>query len=112
MVPHLGVKYTGPAFNQCNLKNPLTEDTDMVPDTPIDPGENSYCSTECPIATTPCTLACDQSGGMVTYTYVDYLTNNLMSDHICTPKTLTGGQKDLMNITLNTSIIMIRSTLR
>lgn len=85
--------------NNCFLKNPQTEDTDMVPDTPVDPGRTllGQCVQECPIAITPCTLTCyNYTSTPVTYTYVGYYTNNFMSYHDCPIKVLTLGQRARM----------------
>ena len=95
--------YFGP--NNCRLKNPLTEDTDMVSDTPVDPGRTfGLCMQECPIATTSCTLSCyNSTQNPVTYTYVGYYTNNVMSYHNCPSKVITEGQKARMEYYLTTS---------
>lgn len=93
---HVGL-YFGPTMGNCFLKDPLTEDTDGIPDTPVDPGPVLLCSVpECPIALTSCTLSCDQSNGNVTYTYEGYHTDNIMSYHNCNTKRFTEGQKDAM----------------
>ncbi len=100
-LPHTHVnRYVGP--NACLLVDPQN-DYDGIPDTPADPGPAfGFCPQECPIATTPCTLTCNINNPPVTYTYVGYLTNNVMSYHgVCTSQEFTPGQIDKMSFYLN-----------
>lgn len=99
LLEHLG---SGPGL--CFLKSPQT-DIDMVPDTPYDPGPaDAFCVQECPIATTPCTLSCyNNTSTLFTYTYVNYLTNNIMSYHQCASQEFTDGQIDRMKYYLTNS---------
>ena len=90
--------YQGP--NLCYLNAPANN-TDMVPDTPQDPGPSLSCQQECPTAITPCTLTCNLNQPSVTYTYVGYFTDNVMSYHNCMTQRFTAGQIDRMKFFLN-----------
>ncbi len=93
------VLYAGPSL--CLLEDPANN-TDMVPDTPHDPGPITLlCQQECPTATTPCTLTCNFNQPPVTYTYVGYFTDNVMSYHNCASQRFTDGQVDRMKFYLN-----------
>ncbi|MDX1909847.1 MAG: hypothetical protein SFV22_00090 [Saprospiraceae bacterium] len=82
----------------CNLLDPNSDPIttgDLIVDTPVDPSF-LLCglSTECPIATTPCTPTCTTGSG-ATYSYSNYWTNNIMGYYrSCLPQVLTDDQKD------------------
>ena len=93
------VVYQSP--NLCLLQDPGAN-TDMVDDTPYDPGPNiAYCQQECPKALTPCTLTCNVNQPPVTYTYSGYYTDNVMSYHNCATQRFTTGQINRMKFYLN-----------
>ncbi len=98
------VLYAGNTFPNCFLEPPSTN-LDMVDDTPYDPGPTIACpNAECPTALTSCTLTCQdqpQPAGTVTYTYVGYFTDNVMSYHGCSTQRFTEDQVDRMKLYLN-----------
>lgn len=91
------VRYHGPTL--CLLNDPA-DDSDMVPDTPQDPGPTLLCQAECPTAITPCTLTCNVNQPPVTYTYVGYFMDNVMSYHDCASQRFTDGQINRMKFFL------------